>query len=164
MAADPGRQLALVYVACQMAALTVCVFRPGRYAECSPSRPAVGGGEPGRPQFIYQAAVGDADIALILAEKEQARVVARLAPALEQADEVAAASIARLCAAIGGFLGSIAGADEGAVAALPHEQLDRIANLQARNEVLRSLYENVQQFAHGRVTPASGPAASWPIR
>jgi len=160
-AADSGQQIALVYLACQMAALAVCVIlaRPilRLLAAIAPPLEAE---NLARPQFIYQAAVGDADIALILAEKEQARVSAHLAPALEQADEVAAASIAHLCGEVGGFLGSIAGSNDGAVAALPRTVLDRLANLQARNEVLRSLHETVHQIARTRGDLPPGPAAA----
>ena len=160
IAADPGRQLALIYLACQMAALVVCAIpsQPIRRL-LSAIAPPLEAESLARPQFIYQAAVGDADIALILAEKEQTRVSARLAPALEQVDEVAAASIAHLCADIGGFLGSIAGSNDGSVAALPRAMLDRLANLQARNEVLRSLYETVHQIARTRAGLPPGPTA-----
>jgi len=159
MAIDSGQQLALIYLACQIAALTVCAIpsRPIRRL-LSAVAPPLETESLARPQFIYQAAVGDADIALILAEKEQTRVSARLAPALERADDVAAGSIAHLCAAIADFLASIAGSNDGAVAALPRAMLDRLANLQARNEVLRSLYETVHQMARARGALPPGPA------
>ncbi len=161
MADDPGRQLALVYLACQLAALAVCAIpaRPIRRL-LSAVAPPLEAESLARLQFIYQAAVGDADIALILAEKEQARVSARLAPALEQPDDVAAASVAHLCGDIARFLGSIAGSNDGAVAALPRVMLDRLANLQARNEVLRSLYETVHQIARTRAGLPPGATAT----
>jgi hypothetical protein len=104
--------------------------------------------------------VGDADIALILAEKEQARVTARLAPTLEEADEVVAGSIARLCGDIGSFLGSGASSSSGGAAALSHTLLGRLANLQARNEVLRSLNDTVHQMIGTRSNLPPGAVAS----
>lgn len=159
MAIDPGQQLALIYLACQIAALTVCAI-PSRSIRrlLAAIAPPLEAESLARPQFIYQAAVGDADIALILAEKEQTRVSARLAPALERVDDVAAGSIAHLCEAIADFLASIAGSNDGAVAALPRVMLDRLANLQARNEVLRSLYETVHHMARARASLPPGPA------
>ncbi len=160
MASDPGRQLTLVYVACQAAPLVIVgVFsRPIRQM-LARIAPPLAAESLRQPQFIYDGALGDADIALILVEKEQARVVARLAGALETPEEAEAASLTSLTAAIGRFLGAIAGAGEGSAVALPQEQLDRIANLQARNEVVRLLHENVQQFAHERDALPPGAVA-----
>ncbi len=158
--ADPGRQLALVYLACQMAALAAYALLavPVRQLVAALA-PRLEAENLARPQFIYDAAVGDADIALILAEKEQARVAARLAPALEEIDEVVAASIVRLCRDIGGFLTSIASSNDGGAAALSRTVLDWLANLQARNEALRSLHETVLQIARTRVGLPPGAAA-----
>jgi phosphate:Na+ symporter len=159
-AADPGQQLALIYLACQVAALAAYAL-PALHIRrlVAALAPPLEVENLARPRFIYEAAVGDADIALILAEKEQARLTARLAPALEEADEVAAASIIRLRGDIGTFLTSIASSAEGAPAALSRAVLDRLANLQARNEVLRALFETVHQIARTRGGLPRGPAA-----
>ncbi len=157
---DSGQQLALVFLACQAAALAVCLLPQVHLRRVVAAlAPPLEVENLARPQFIYAAAVGDADIALILAEKEQARVAAQLAPTLEQIDEMAAASIARLCGDIASFLTSIASSNDGGAAALPLTVLDRLANLQARNELLRSLHETALQVARTRGQLASGTAA-----
>jgi phosphate:Na+ symporter len=110
------------------------------------------------PQFIYDAAVGDADIALILAEKEQMRVTGRLPSMLEEPDQATSDGIERLSEEIERFLGSVAGSGEDA-AGLPRSQVDRLVNLRARNEVLRLLNDAVLQLALTRDGMPPGDAA-----
>jgi phosphate:Na+ symporter len=97
------------------------------------------------PQFIYDAAVGDADIALILAEKEQIRVTGGLSSMLEEPDLATSEGLERLSEEIERFLGSVAMSGEDA-AALSRSQLDHLVNLRARNEVLRLLNDAVLQL------------------
>jgi phosphate:Na+ symporter len=159
LAAEPGRQLAFIYLSCQLAALasSYVLARPVRrlLVAVAPPLPAE---SLAVPQFIYDAAVGDADIALILAEKEQMRVTGGLASMLEEPDPAASDGIGRLSEEIERFLGSVAGSGEDA-AALPRSQLDQLVNLRARNEVLRLLNDAVLQLGLTRDGMPPGNAA-----
>jgi phosphate:Na+ symporter len=157
---EPGRQLAFLYLACQLAALAAyyALAQPiGRLlVAVAPPLPAE---SLAVPQFIYDAAVGDADMALLLAEKEQMRVAARLASTLEAPDPATADSVERLSDEIDRFLGSIAGSGED-TAAVPRTQLDRLVNLRARTEVLRLLHDTVFQLGLTRSRMPPGEAAA----
>jgi phosphate:Na+ symporter len=159
VAESPGRQLAFIYLACQVAALPAyfLLARPIRrlLTVVAPPLPAE---SLAVPQFIYDAAVGDADIALTLAEKEQARITAQLALTLEAPGHDAAAAIERLTGEIDRFLSSIASAGED-TAALPRSEVDRLVNLRARNEVLRVLHDSVFQLGLTRCTVPPGDVA-----
>ncbi|WP_158258493.1 Na/Pi symporter [Rhodopila globiformis] len=155
-----GRQLAFLYVFLQIAALA------GYYLLAHPiGRLLAAVAPPLRaeslavPQFIYDAAVGDGDIALTLAEKEQARVVGQLAATLEDPDPAVAASIERLSEEIERFLANVAGL-AGETAALPPGGLDQLVNLRARNEVLRLLHDAVFQLGLTRIRMPPGEAAN----
>jgi phosphate:Na+ symporter len=157
---EPGRQLAILYVACQVAALAAfyMLAKPiGRLLTAvAPPLPAE---SLAVPEFIYDAAVGDADMALLLAEKEQMRLTGRLASTLEVPDPATADSVKRLSDEIDRFLGSIAGSGED-TAAVPRAQLDRLVNLRARNEVLRLLHDTVFQLGQTRNGMPPGEAAA----
>jgi phosphate:Na+ symporter len=159
VAPEPGRQLAFIYLACQVAALLAyfVLARPVRrlLSALAPPLPAE---SLAVPQFIYDAAVGDADIALTLVAKEQTRVSGQLAPTLEDPEQATAGGIERLAAEIDRFLSSVAGAGED-TAALPHGALDRLVNLRARNEVLRVLHDTVFQLGQARSRMPPGEAA-----
>nr|WP_294525155.1 Na/Pi symporter [uncultured Rhodopila sp.] len=160
VAEGPGRQLAFIYLACQVAALAgyFVLARPIRrlLTAVAPPLPAE---SLAVPQFIYDAAVGDADIALTLAEKEQARVSGQLALTLEDPDPATASGIERLTLEIDRFLSNIAVSAED-TAALPRTEIDRLVNLRARNEVLRLLHDTVFQLglARGKMPPGETAA------
>jgi phosphate:Na+ symporter len=157
---EPARQLAFLYLACQLAALAAfyALARPiGRLlVRVAPPLPAE---SLAVPQFIYDAAIGDADMALLLAEKEQMRIAARLASTLEAPDPATADSVMRLSDEIDRFLGNIAGSGED-TAAVPRAQLDRLVNLRARTEVLRLLHDTVFQLGLTRSRMPPGEAAA----
>jgi phosphate:Na+ symporter len=159
VAEGPGRQLAFIYLACQVAALPAyfLLARPIRrlLTAVAPPLPAE---SLAVPQFIYDAAVGDADIALTLAEKEQTRITGQLALTLEAPGDDTVAAIERLTEEIDRFLSSIATSGED-IAALPRSELDRLVNLRARNEVLRVLHETVFQLGLTRSKMPPGEAA-----
>jgi phosphate:Na+ symporter len=111
------------------------------------------------PEFIYDAAVGDADMALLLAEKEQTRLTGRLVSMLEVPDAATADSVERLSDEINRFLGSIAGSGED-TAAVPRAQIDHLVNLRARTEVLRLLHSTVFQLGLTRNAMPPGEAAA----
>jgi len=154
LSADSGRQLALVYLACQLGSLLA-------YAALGPwvrrllawAAPPLAAEGLGRPHYIYADALGDADAALILADKEQARVATLLAARLEPGAEPTGAHAARLTEEIARFLGALGAGN----AALEQQDLDNLANLQARNEALRALHETVDQLllAAGPMSPGS---------
>jgi len=98
-------------------------------------------------------------MALLLAEKEQMRVAARLAATLEVPDAATADSVARLTGEIDRFLDNIAGSGED-TAAVPRAQLDRLVNLRARTEVLRLLHDTVFQLGLTRNGMPPGEAAA----
>jgi phosphate:Na+ symporter len=144
--AEPGRRLAFIYLSCQLAALVSSyLFAPWVRRLLVAVAPPLPAEALGVPQFIYDAAVGDADIALILAEKEQIRVTGGLSSMLEEPDPATSEGLERLSEEIERFLGSVAVSGEDA-AALPRRQLDHLVNLRARNEVLRLLNDAVLQL------------------
>ncbi|HET6306360.1 MAG TPA: Na/Pi symporter [Rhodopila sp.] len=159
LTAESGRQLAFVYLSCQLTVLAgSSVLGPWVRRLLVAVAPPLPAESLGVPQFIYDAAVGDADIALILAEKEQMRVTGRLPSMLEEPDQATSDGIERLSEEIERFLGSVAGSGEDA-AGLPRSQVDRLVNLRARNEVLRLLNDAVLQLALTRDGMPPGDAA-----
>ena len=156
---EPGQQLAFVYLACQIAALvTYYVLAQPIGRVLTKAAPPLAAESLGVPLFIYDAAVGDADIALTLAEKEQMRVSGQLAVTLQDPDQATAGSIERLVEEIERFLTSIAQSREDTTT-LPREELDRLVNLRARNEVLRLLHDTAFQLGLTRGAIPPGPTA-----
>ncbi len=155
----PGPQLALIYIICGFSAIVgyAILSRPIHrlLIAIAPPLPAE---SLAVPEFIYDAAAGDPDTALILVEKEQTRVTGQLASTLEKPDDATAASIERLSEEIHRFLNYVAGSPENA-AVMPRAQLDRLANLRARNEVLRLLHETIFQLGQARLRLPAGEVA-----
>ena len=158
LSSDVGRQLALIYLACQLGSLLAYgLLGPWVRRLLAWAAPPLAAEQLGRPQFIYDGALGDADTALILADKEQSRVATLLAARLEPGTEATGAHAARLTEEIGRFLSALGAGD----AALDQLELDSLANLQARNEALRALHETIDQIdlARGPV-PADSEAGA----
>ena len=144
--AKPGPQLALIYIICGFSAiLGYAILSRPIYRLLTAIAPPLPAESLAVPQFIYDAAAGDPDTALILVEKEQTRVTSHLALSLETPDPATAASIERLSEEVERFLNYVAGSPENA-AVMPRPQLDHLANLRARNEVLRLLHDTVFQL------------------
>jgi phosphate:Na+ symporter len=149
LSSDPGRELAFIYLACQIGSLAAYgLCGRGIRRLLARAAPPLADEQLGRPQFIYDEALADADTALILADKEQARVAVLLGQRLEPDALPTGAQAARLTDEIGRFLNALGAGNT----MLNPEDLDRLANLQARNEALRALHETVDQ-----ITAACGP-------
>jgi phosphate:Na+ symporter len=159
VAEQQGRQLAFLYLLLQLAALAgyYLLARPiGRLLAVV--APPLQAESLSVPRFIYDAAVGDGDIALTLAEKEQMRIVGQLAVTLEDPDPATAAGIERLSEEIERFLANVAGS-AGDTAALSPGGLDHLVNLRARNEVLRLLHDTAFQLGLTRSRMPPGATA-----
>jgi phosphate:Na+ symporter len=156
LSSDPGRQLALVYLACQLGSLLAYgLLGPSVRRLLAWAAPPLAAEQLGRPQFISDGALGDVDTALILADKEQARVATLLASRLEPGTEATGPHAARLTEEIGRFLGALGAG----TAALDQLELDTLANLQARNEALRALHETIDQIDLARGPVPAGSEA-----
>jgi phosphate:Na+ symporter len=151
ISATPNRQLALLYLASESTPLLVHALA-GRWVgrALDVLAPPAPGESLAHPRFIYPEAVNDPELALLLATREQQRVAQLLpgtlpegTPPPEAADippaQVGAIGV-RLAAEIGMFLASVAGSP------LAREQVDLLANLQSRNEVLRNLHETLSDL------------------
>ena len=148
ISAAPNRQLALLYLTCECSPLLVHLAARSWVARALDIlAPPAPGESLAHPRFIYPEAVSDAELALLLAGREQRRVAQLLpgtlpdgSPPPDAADippaQVGAIGV-RLAGEIGMFLASVAGSP------LSREQTDLLANLQNRNEVLRNLHETL---------------------
>lgn len=164
VSADPSRRLALIFLLCETTPLIVQAAAAGwvgrALAALAPPAPEE---SLAHVRFLYPGAAADPDIALILAGKEQMRVIEMLpgtlpdgSPPTEAAgiDPAQLGAIgARLASEIGLFLGALAGAR------LAREQTDLLASLQSRNETLRSLHETMSDLTRA-MQVATSPAAT----
>ena len=100
------------------------------------------------------------DVALTLAAKEQSRLVEHLFSVLQRVDEDAERAFAILSVKIAAFLTDGLRVAEQDGAQITPEQLDRVANLQARNETLRLEHETLCQIARRRSELRDGEASA----
>jgi phosphate:Na+ symporter len=164
VATAPGLRIGLVYLACQVAAVLVAGLLEGVIqpvlARLSPPSATE---SLSRPRYIYEQALAEPATALILVEREQARIFALLplhlgiADALSgEATQPAAAaakpSATALIAAVGEFLADLAGTGA------DHETLEQVADRRAGNTLLQGLHEAMAEFAQKLAGPAETPA------
>jgi phosphate:Na+ symporter len=161
---DPSKQVALVYLACQIAAVVAQVVfdRPlqpliERLAPPSPEEAV------SKPRYLYDQALSEPETALALVDREQARVFGFLSlhlgvsdhldghEAIPERGSVLSAATA-LDDAIGRFLNDLA--DTGA----SRDVLEHIANRQARNSLLQSIHESLRELGDALSTPFETPA------
>ena len=156
-----GRQLSLIYLACQIASLA------GWYGLRRPClrflafwAPPLDIEKLADAKYISGMVPVDTDIALTLAAKEQSRLVEHLNKALLKVDEDAERAFAILSVKIAAFLTDGLRMAEQDGAQITAGQLDRIANLQARNETLRLEHETLCQIARQREDLRGGEAGT----
>lgn len=156
LAGNAGGQLAIVFVACQLAAAAGFFLCAGAIKRLLVRlAPPLASESLGMPQFIDPRAAADADMALTLAEREQTRLTAALQPTLAAPHEAVLAAFARLSGEIQRFLDGLTASKDDA--ALPRGLVDRLLNLRARNEVLELLHETLFQLARVREDLPPGP-------
>lgn len=149
---DPGRMVAYIYLACQLAAvLAELVFsRPlvpllQRLAPQSRDEAAA------KPRYLYHQALSEPESALALVDREQTRVFDYLAVHFGVADHLAGddaipkpgavlPAAASLDRAIGNFLNDLADSN------VSRELHEKIANRQARNSLLQSIHESLAEL------------------
>lgn len=159
----PGLQIGLVYLACQIASVALAgPFDRAIEALLHRLAPPTPAENLSRPRYIYEQALAEPDTAVILVEREQARIFALLplhlgiADALGQdgaqlAPAAAGPTAAALIAAVAAFLTDLA--DTGA----SHETRRRIADRQAANILLQGLHEAMAELAGKLLQAAAAP-------
>jgi phosphate:Na+ symporter len=153
LTADPGHQVALVYLACQLAAVaTQLLFGEAMQPlleRWSPPQPQESFA---KPRYLYDQAVDDPETALTLVDREQARIFALLPLYVGLDDHLgddagrlrgdavlpAAQALGR---SVADFLGDLA--DTGAERSV----LEMISERQARNSLLLSIHEAMADLA-----------------
>ncbi|MGO9134938.1 MAG: Na/Pi cotransporter family protein [Methylovirgula sp.] len=156
---DPGRMVAYIYLACQLAAVMAeIIFSPLldrlllRVAPPSHEETA------SKPRYLYHQALNEPESALALVDREQDRVFDYLALHFGAADHLedgeaipkpdavlhAATSLDR---AIGHFLNDLADSNPS------RELLEKIANRQARASLLQSIHESLAELVTLLATP-----------
>lgn len=161
---DPSRQVALTYLACQLAAVAAQApfDRPLRLLAARMA-PASHEEAASTPRYLYPEALSDPDTALALVDREQARVFSFLplhlgvADHLDPADTIpnpgAVLPVATaLDDTIGRFLSDLA--DSGPA----RDALEMIANRQARTSLLQSIHESLHELG-GALSTAFDVAA-----
>ncbi len=161
---DLAKQVALVYLACQIAAVAVqAVFDRTLQPLLTRLAPPSVEEAASKPRYLYDQALEEPETALALVDREQARVFGFLPLYLGVADlleggetirergTVLAAATA-LDEAISRFLTNLA--DAGA----SREVLVAIANRQARNSFLQSLHEALHELGGALAKPFEMPA------
>jgi phosphate:Na+ symporter len=164
MSSDIGKQVALVYLACQIAAVAVqALFDRALHPLLTYMAPPSVEETASKPRYLYDQALEEPETALALVDREQARVFGFLPLHLGVADlleggetirergAVLAAATA-LDEAIDRFLTNLA--DAGA----SREVLVAIANRQARNGFLQSLHEAMHELGDALAKPFDLPA------
>jgi phosphate:Na+ symporter len=161
---DPSKQVALVYLACQIAAVAVQgVFDKPLQPLLRWLAPPSPEESVSKPRFLYDQALSEPETALALVDREQERVFGFLPLHLGVADHLdgtetlpdrgTVLSVATtLDDAIGHFLNDLA--DTGA----SREMLELIANRQARNSLLQSVHEALRDLGNALSTPFETPA------
>lgn len=161
---DPSAEVALVYLACQFAAVLaqIALGRPlqpllDRWSPAQPHESL------SRPRYLYDQAVDDPETAVTLVDREQARIFALL-PLYFGLDEhlgTEAAAIDReailpaaqtLGRAVADFLGDLA--DSGAERSV----LEAISERQARNSLVLSIHEAMADLAAQLARPFESAA------
>lgn len=156
-----GRQLSLIYLACQVASLF------GWYGLRGPclrflayAAPPLDIEKLADAKFISAVVPVDTDVAVTLAAREQSRLVEHLFKAVQQVDEDAERAFAILSVKIAAFLTDSLRVAEQDGAQITADQLDRVANLQARNETLRLEHETLCLIARRRSELGGGEASA----
>jgi len=150
---DRSRQVAYVYLACQISAviaqLLFSKLIPPLLQRLAPPshEEAVS-----KPRYLYAQALSEPESALALVDREQARVFNFLPLYLGVCDHIAEdeivpkngavlAAATALDSAIGSFLSDLADT------APSRDLLEQIANRQARNSLLQSIHESLDELA-----------------
>ena len=161
---DIGKQVALVYLACQIAAVAVqAVFDRALNPLLAYMAPPSLEETASKPRYLYDQALAEPETALVLVDREQARVLSFLPLYLGVADLLEGGETIRergtvlaaattLDEAIGRFLTDLS--DAGA----SREILVAIANRQARNGFLQSLHEAMHELGGLLAKPFELPA------
>jgi phosphate:Na+ symporter len=162
--ADPSAQVALVYVACQVAAVGAQVaigkaIQPllDRFSPPRPQESLV------RPRYLYDGAIEDPETAVTLVDREQARIFALLPFYLGLGDHLGADALGLdreailpvaqgLGRSVSDFLGELA--DTGA----ERRVLEAVSERQARNSLLISIHEAMADLAGQLAQPFDSPA------
>jgi phosphate:Na+ symporter len=161
---DRSRQVAYVYLACQISAVVAQllfsrVIPPLLQRLAPPSQEEA----VSKPHYLYPQALSDPESALALVDREQARVFNFLPLYLGVSDHIATeeiipkqgavlAAATALDAAIESFLSDLA--DSGP----SRDLLEKIANRQARNSLLQSIHESVDELAKALAVSFETPA------
>lgn len=161
---DPSKQVALVYLACQIAAVAAQIVfnRPlqlvvQRLAPQSPEEAV------SKPRYLYRQALSEPETALTLVDREQTRVFSFLPVYLGVTDHLDSSetvpqrgmilsAATSLHDAIGRFLTELA--DTGA----SREVLELVANRQARNSLLQAIHEALNELGETVSTPFEAAA------
>ncbi|HEY3917423.1 MAG TPA: Na/Pi symporter [Stellaceae bacterium] len=153
VAATPAAQIALIYLACQFAAVLAQIVLGGALQplieRLSPLQPQE---SLAKPRYLYDQAVEDPETAITLVDREQARLFALLPLyfGLEEHLDDAAQKIGRaailpvaqsLGRSIGDFVADLA--DSGAERSV----LEAVSERQARNSLLISIHEALADLA-----------------
>ncbi len=161
---DIGKQVALVYLACQIAAVAVqAVFDRALDPLLAYMAPPSLEETASKPRYLYDQALAEPETALVLVDREQSRVFSFLPLYLGVADlleggetirerSTVLAAATTLDEAIGRFLTDLS--DAGA----SREVLVAIANRQARNGFLQSLHEAMHELGGVLAKPFELPA------
>ncbi len=161
---DPSKQVAFVYLACQIAAVVAQIlFDKPLQLLLQRLAPASLEEAVSKPRYLYHQALDEPETALALVDREQARVFGFLPLHLGVADHLdsseaipkrgAVLSVATtLDEAIGRFLNDLA--DTGP----SRDLLEQIANRQARNSLLQSIHEALCDLGVALTMPFETPA------
>jgi phosphate:Na+ symporter len=161
---DPSRQVALVYLACQVAAVIAqTLFEQMLIPLLERLAPASVEEAVSKPRFLYHQALGEPETALTLVDREQSRVFSFLPLHLGVSDHLdghealpkqgAVLSVATtLDAAVGRFLNDLADT------APSRDMLEEIANRQARNSLLQSIHESMRELGEMLASAFDAPA------
>ena len=164
ISSDLAREIALVYLACQIAAVFVqAIFDRALQPILTRLAPPSVEETASKPRFIYDQALGEPETALALVDREQARVFSFLPLHLGVADLLEGGETIRERAAV---LAAATALDE-AIARfltdLAHVGASRdvivaIANRQARTDFLQSLHEALRELGDALAKPFELPA------
>jgi len=163
LAVDPGHQVALIYLACQLAAvLTQLLFGNALQPlleRWSPPQPQESFS---RPRYLYDQAVDDPETALTLVDREQARIFALLPLYLglddhlgEEARHLRGDAVLPAAQALGRSVGDFLGdlADTGAERSV----LECVSERQARNSLMLSIHEAMADLGTQLARPFESP-------
>jgi phosphate:Na+ symporter len=164
VSSDPGRQVAFVYLACQIAAVVAqLVFDKMITPLIEKLAPPSLEEAVSKPRYIYHQALSEPETALTLVDREQARVFGFLPLYLGVADHLDASeaippretilsAATALDQAIGRFLNDLADANPS------RDLLEQISNRQARSSILQSIHESLSELGDALAIPFETPA------